>query len=103
MQTLKICSGPTIRIGQEILCFPYAGFFLYVEPILFQIIEQNLSYKKKSRIRETSNLSTDADRRTDTILESLRDLSRKKKKKKKKMGRLTCPRVHASTRTRVHA
>ena len=31
--------------------------------------------KKKSRIRETSNLSTDADRRTDTILERLRDLS----------------------------
>ncbi len=30
-------------------------------------------------IRETSNLSTDADCRTDTILESLRDLSKKKK------------------------
>ena len=56
---------------------------------------------KKSRIRETSNLSTDADRRTDTILESLRDLYRKKINKK--MGRLTCPRVHASMRTRVHA
>ena len=36
------------------------------------------SCKKKSRKRETSNLSTDADRRTDTILESLHDLSRKK-------------------------
>ena len=34
---------------------------------------------KKSRIRETSNLSTDADCRTDKILESLRDLSRRKK------------------------
>ena len=33
---------------------------------------------KKSRIRETSNLSTDADRRTDTILKRLRDLSLKK-------------------------
>ena len=33
---------------------------------------------KKSCIRETSNLSTDADRRTDTILERLRDLSKKK-------------------------
>ena len=30
---------------------------------------------EKSRIRETSNLSTDADRRTDTILERLHDLS----------------------------
>ena len=33
---------------------------------------------KKSRIRETSNLLTDADRRTDTILERLSDLSKKK-------------------------
>ena len=33
------------------------------------------SIDKKSRIRETKNLSTDADRRTDTILEKLRDLS----------------------------
>ena len=38
---------------------------------------------KKSRIRETSNLSTDADRRTVKILESLRELSRKKRKKEK--------------------
>ena len=48
---------------------------------------------KKSRIRETLNLSTDADRRTDIILDILRDLSRKKKKKK--IGRLTSPRNHA--------
>ena len=33
---------------------------------------------KKSRIRETKNLSTDADSRTDTILQRLRDLSIKK-------------------------
>ena len=51
---------------------------------------------KKSRIRETSNLSTDADCRTDTILESLRDWSRREKK-------LGCWRVHASTRPRIHA
>ena len=38
---------------------------------------------KKSRIRETLNLSTDADRRTNTILERLRDLSKKKEKKEK--------------------
>ena len=30
---------------------------------------------KKSRIRETKNLSTDADSRTDTIFERLSDLS----------------------------
>ena len=49
--------------------------------------------EEKSRIRETSNLSTDADCRTDKILESLRDLSRKEKKWA----------VDASTYTRVHA
>ena len=27
MQPLQNCIGPTIRIGQEILCLPYAGFF----------------------------------------------------------------------------
>ena len=44
---------------------------------------------KKSRIRETPTLSTDADSRTDTNLKRLRDLNfkkREKKKKKKKMG-----------------
>ena len=57
--------------------------------------------QKKSRIRETKNLSTDADSRTDTIFERLRDLS-KKNKNKIKMERLTRPRVHA-TAPRVHA
>ena len=50
--------------------------------------------KALKKIRETSNLSTDADCRTDTILESLRDLTRKKKNKK--IGRLTRPRVHTT-------
>ena len=27
MQPLRNCNGPTIRIGQEFLCLPYAGFF----------------------------------------------------------------------------
>ena len=27
MQRLQNCIGPTIRIGREILCLPYAGFF----------------------------------------------------------------------------
>ena len=27
MQPLQNCIGPTIRIGQEILCLSYAGFF----------------------------------------------------------------------------
>ena len=37
--------------------------------------------KQKSRIQETKNLSTDADSRTDTILERLRDLYNIKTKK----------------------
>ena len=41
------------------------------------IFERLRDLSKKSRIRETKNLSTDADRRTDTILERLRDLSKK--------------------------
>ena len=28
MQPLENCIGPTIRIGREIQCLPYAGFFL---------------------------------------------------------------------------
>ena len=35
-------------------------------------------WSKKSCIRETKNLSTDADSRSDTILEVLRDLSKNK-------------------------
>ena len=27
MKPLQNCIGPTIRIGREILCLPYAGFF----------------------------------------------------------------------------
>ena len=26
MQPIQNCIGPTFRIGQEILCLPYAGF-----------------------------------------------------------------------------
>ena len=29
MQPLQICIGPTIRIGRESWCLPYAGFLLY--------------------------------------------------------------------------
>ena len=29
MRLLQICIGPTIRIGQESWCLPYAGFFPY--------------------------------------------------------------------------
>ena len=30
MQPLQNCIGPTIRIGREILCLPYVGFFIYI-------------------------------------------------------------------------
>ena len=29
MQPLQNCIDPTIRIGREILCLPYAGFLMY--------------------------------------------------------------------------
>ena len=32
MQHLHNCIGPTIRIGREIQCLPYAGFFSGKEP-----------------------------------------------------------------------
>ena len=31
MQPLQNCIGPTIRIGREILCLPYAGFFKTIQ------------------------------------------------------------------------
>ena len=40
----------------------------------FQVVIRQKAIKKKSRIRETPTLLTDADSRTDTILERLRDL-----------------------------
>ena len=49
---------------------------------LERLLHNNQSLSKKSCIRETKNLSTDADNRTDTILERLRDLSKKNKKNK---------------------
>ena len=35
MQPLQICIGPTIRIGRESWCLPYAGFF-YCRLYIFQ-------------------------------------------------------------------
>ena len=57
---------------------------------------------EKSRIRETKNLLTDAVRRTNTILERLRYLSKKKIKKKLAVDVSTRPRVHSYTCPRVH-
>ena len=76
-------------------CLPCAVHFaVYCLYCLPRTVSCDVHRLKKSRIRETSNLSTDADRRTDTILESLRDLSRKRRRKK--MGRFTRPRTHPS-------
>ena len=59
--------------------FNYSGIEL--DDAMDKLLNRGLNYcvlPKKSRIRETLNLSTDADRRTDTILKRLRDLSKKK-------------------------
>ena len=59
---------------------PSAGQFvqsavLYVQYgfVILYLLEKILQEKKKSRIRETPTLSTDADSRTDTNLKRLRD------------------------------
>ena len=51
------------------------------ERLTYHVLGQRRIDEKKSRIRETKNLSTDADSRTDTILERLHDLLKKNKKK----------------------
>ena len=38
MQPLQNCYGHTIRIGQEILCLPYAGFLILTTEIFPTII-----------------------------------------------------------------
>ena len=51
-------------------------WLLYPNKTVLELeIYRRKDLKKKSRIRETKNLSTDADSRTDTILERMRDLS----------------------------
>ena len=44
-----------------------------IPPDIFEYFLRSDALCKKSRIRETKNLSTDADSRTDTILERLHD------------------------------
>ena len=73
----KTSIGASIRIGREIRCLPYAGL-LYSETqisctFMIEGGGQFLMFSdkgglslKKSRIRETKHLSTDADRSTDT-------------------------------------
>ena len=52
MQPLRNCNGPTIRIGREILCLPYAGFFIegfYIFTLT------NLENKEEEHNKETNN------------------------------------------------
>ena len=43
MQPLLNCIGPTIRIGQEILCLPYAGFFFFMNSLF--------AYRKTEKLK----------------------------------------------------
>ena len=62
------------------LCWVTLKSFISHTPLLHIILLLlSLSRRKKSRIRETKNLSTDADSRTYTMLERLRGLFLKKK------------------------
>ena len=46
MQPLRNCNGPTIRIGREILCLPYAGFFFFNITILSIVILQGMILRR---------------------------------------------------------
>ena len=42
MQTLQKCIGPTIRIGRDLRCLPYAGFLFWkMEFATFVLLECN--------------------------------------------------------------
>ena len=74
----SIYHGPCFVIWAKICSekFTYASFRPELCPkLLFGILIKKMPRKtKKSRIRETPTLSTDADRRTDTNWKRLRDL-----------------------------
>ena len=40
MQPLQICIRPIIRIGREMLCLPYAGFFVNLIVIILVLGKQ---------------------------------------------------------------
>ena len=52
MQPLKNCIGPTIRIGQEILCLPYAGESYEEVHLLWGILVEDPDQKARQRMRE---------------------------------------------------
>ena len=48
MRPLKICIGPTIRIGRESWCLPYAGFFSAELKKLDRYVKKEYRQKGKS-------------------------------------------------------
>ena len=50
MQPLQICIGPTIRIGRESWCLPYAGFFTFeniyaiLKPLILVKVHKNFKH-----------------------------------------------------------
>ena len=50
MQPLQNCIGPTIRIGREIFCLPYAGFFtaVFTQIKIFAKLLKSLSKKNNN-------------------------------------------------------
>ena len=51
MQPLQNCIGPTFRIGREILCFPYVGFF-----VTYVLKGKGLKLKKNMRFEGDGHL-----------------------------------------------
>ena len=58
------------------------GSYLHLKAILYYLV-----YKKKSRIRETLNLLTDADSSTDDTVGSTKNTQKLKKLKRQKLSK----------------
>ena len=54
MRPLQICIGPTVRIGRENWCLPYAGFFFYWTQIYLSVLLYSASNCNKEKLDEAN-------------------------------------------------
>ena len=60
MQSLQNCIGPTIRIGRDILCLPYAGFFASICKILTWIQNTQEVWKRLDKQYRDNELAIES-------------------------------------------
>ena len=58
MQPLQNCIGPTIRIGRESWCLPYAGFLARGLVLSFLCVQNNIKYHYVLVVSLTTNSIT---------------------------------------------